>query len=55
MTKNKDFKLEKAFMAVKAQRYEEAMAAYEASLEKAESVEGWTGLGICKLFQLLGN
>jgi hypothetical protein len=55
MTKNKDFKLEKAFMAVKAQRYEEAMTAYESSLEKSESVEGWTGLGICKLFQLLGN
>lgn len=51
----KDFKLEKAFMAVKAQRYDEALQAYEAALENEQTVEAWTGLGICKLFQLLGN
>lgn len=51
----KDFSLEKAFMAVKAQRYDEAQLAYETSLEKKETVEGWTGLGITKIFQLLGN
>ena len=51
----KDFNLDKAFMAVKAQRYEEGQVAYEAALQKSPSVEAWTGLGITKLFQLLGN
>jgi|TARA_B110000240_G_C13364933_1_gene395651 hypothetical protein len=51
----KDFNLDKAFMAVKAQRYEEAQNAYEAALQKSPSVEAWTGLGICKLFQLLSD
>ena len=51
----KDFNLDKAFMAVKAQRYEEGQVAYEASLQKEASVEAWTGLGVTKLFQLLGN
>tara|TARA_Y100001958_G_C21064578_1_gene426278 strand:- start:47 stop:772 length:726 start_codon:yes stop_codon:yes gene_type:complete len=51
----KDFNLDKAFMAVKAQRYEEGQNAYEAALQKTPSVEAWTGLGITKLFQLLGN
>tara|TARA_B100000131_G_C17998887_1_gene565698 strand:- start:121 stop:903 length:783 start_codon:yes stop_codon:yes gene_type:complete len=55
MTKKKDFTLDKAFMAVKAQRYEEAMLSYENSLEKKASVEAWVGLGIAKLFQLLDN
>lgn len=50
-----DFKLDKAFMAVKAQRYDEALEAYESALQENESVEGWTGLGVTKLFQLLGN
>ena len=50
-----DFKLEKAFMAVKAQRFDEAQNAYEESLEKNYSVEAWTGLGVCKLFQLASN
>ena len=39
-------------MAIKAQRYDEAKNAYEKSLETKYTVEGWTGLGICKLFQL---
>ena len=51
----KDFNLDKAFMAVKAQRYEEGQGAYEAALQNTPSVEAWTGLGITKLFQLLGN
>ena len=51
----KDFNLDKAFMAVKAQRYEEGQGAYEAALQNSPSVEAWTGLGITKLFQLLGN
>ena len=55
MAKQKDFSLDKAFMAVKAQRYDEALQAYEASLDKEHSVEAWTGLGIAKLFQLLDN
>lgn len=55
MTKNKDFTLDKAFMAVKAQRYEEAMLSYENSLEKKASVEAWVGLGVAKLFQILDN
>ena len=50
-----DFQFDKAFMAVKAQRYEEAQNAYEKALDRASSVEGWTGLGICKLFQLSDN
>lgn len=51
----KDFNLDKAFMAVKAQRYEEGMQAYEAALQIKPSVDAWVGLGVCKLFQLLGN
>lgn len=51
----KDFNYDKAFMAVKAQRYEEGQKAYEAALQIEPTVEAWTGLGICKLFQLLGN
>lgn len=50
-----NFNLEKAFMAVKAQRYEEAQNSYERALENEYSVEAWTGLGICKLFQLTEN
>ena len=50
-----NFNLEKAFMAVKAQRYEEAQNSYERALEIEYSVEAWTGLGICKLFQLTEN
>lgn len=50
-----NFNLEKAFMAVKAQRYEEAQNSYERALETEYSVEAWTGLGICKLFQLTEN
>jgi len=49
----KDFSLEKAFMAVKAQRFEEAQGAYETALSKEATVEAWTGLGVCKIFQLL--
>lgn len=49
----KDFSLEKAFMAVKAQRFEEAQDAYETALSKESTVEAWTGLGVCKIFQLL--
>lgn len=51
----KDFNLDKAFMAVKAQRFEEGQNAYESALQISPTVEAWTGLGICKLFQLLGN
>jgi hypothetical protein len=51
----KDFSLEKAFMAVKAQRFEEAQGAYETALSKEATVEAWTGLGVCKIFQLLQN
>ena len=47
-----DYKLEKAYMAVKAQRFDEAQNAYEGSLEKHYSVEAWTGLGLCQLFHL---
>lgn len=52
---DRDFDLDKAFMAVKAQRYDEGLQAYEAALKKSPSVEAWTGLGKCKLFQLLGD
>ncbi len=49
----KDFSLEKAFMAVKAQRFDEAQDAYETALSKESMVEAWSGLGVCKFFQLL--
>lgn len=47
-----NFDFDKAMMAVKAQRYSEGQKAFESALDKEYSVEGWTGLGICKLFQL---
>ena len=46
------FLFDKANMALKAGRYEEAQSAYEQSLEKEYSIDGWCGLGLCKLFQL---
>jgi len=46
------FLFDKATMALKAGRYEEATSAYEQALEKEYSIDGWCGLGLCKLFQL---
>ena len=46
------FLFDKANMALKAGRYDEAQSAYEQSLEKEYSIDGWCGLGLCKLFQL---
>ena len=46
------FLFDKANMALKACRYDEAQSAYEQSLEKEYSIDGWCGLGLCKLFQL---
>ena len=39
-------------MALKAQRYDEATSTYEKILETAYTVDAWTGLAICKLFQI---
>ena len=50
-----EFQFDRAFMAVKAKRYDEAQSAYEKALDSKYTVEGWTGLGICKLFQLADN
>jgi len=47
-----EFLYDKAIMALKAQRYDEAQASYEQALQVGYSVEAWTGLGICKLFQI---
>lgn len=47
-----EFLYDKAFMALKSQRYEEAQSSYEQVLQTGYTVEAWTGLGVCKLFQL---
>ena len=47
-----EFLYDKAIMALKAQRYDEAQASYEQALQVGYSVEAWTGLGICKMFQI---
>lgn len=39
-------------MALKAQRYDEAQSSYEQALQVGYSVEAWTGLGVCKMFQI---
>ena len=50
-----EFLYDKAFMALKSKRYEEAQNAYEKILENGYSVDAWTGLGVCKMFQLADN
>jgi len=50
--KMSEFLYDKAIMALKAQRYDEAQASYEQALQAGYSVEAWTGLGICKMFQI---
>jgi len=47
-----EFLYDKAIMALKAQRYDEAQSSYEQALQVGYSVEAWTGLGICKMFQI---
>lgn len=47
-----EFLYDKAFMALKSQRYEEAQSSYEQVLQTGYTVDAWTGLGVCKLFQL---
>lgn len=47
-----EFLYDKAIMALKAQRYDEAQSSYEQALQAGYSVEAWTGLGICKMFQI---
>lgn len=47
-----DFLMDKAFMALKAKRYEEAQSTYEKILEQGYTVPAWCGLGSCKMFQL---
>ena len=47
-----DFLYDKAVMALKAQRYDEATSCYEKILETGYNVDAWTGLGICKMFQI---
>lgn len=47
-----EFLFDKAHMALKAQRFEEAQSSYEQALQENYSVEAWTGLGVCKLFQI---
>ena len=47
-----DFLMDKAFMALKAKRYEEAQSTYEKILEQGYTVRAWCGLGSCKMFQL---
>lgn len=47
-----EFLYDKAIMALKAQRYDEAQSSYEQALQVGYSVEAWTGLGVCKLFQI---
>lgn len=47
-----EFLYDKAIMALKAQRYDEAQASYEQALQVEYSVEAWTGLGVCKMFQI---
>ena len=37
------FLFDKAFMALKAQRYDEATSVYEKILESAYTVDAWTG------------
>lgn len=49
------FLFDKASMALKAGRHQEASSAYEQALEKEYSIDGWCGLGLCKLFQLSGD
>jgi tetratricopeptide (TPR) repeat protein len=47
-----EFLYDKAIMALKAQRYDEAQSSYEQVLQGGYSVEAWTGLGVCKMFQI---
>ena len=47
-----DFLYDKAVMALKAQRYDEATSCYEKILETGYNTEAWTGLGVCKMFQI---
>lgn len=47
-----EFLYDKAIMALKAQRYDEAQSSYEQALQVGYSVEAWTGLGVCKMFQI---
>ena len=47
-----DFLFDKAHMALKAQRFEEAQSTYELALQEKYTVKAWVGLGVCKLFQL---
>ena len=47
-----EFLFDKAKMALKSQRYDEASSAYEKILETSYNVEAWTGLGVCKMFQI---
>ena len=45
--------MDKAIMALKAQRFDEAQSAYEDILKGGYTVEAWCGLGACKMFQIL--
>lgn len=47
-----EFLMDKAIMALKAQRFDEAQSAYEDILKGGYTVEAWCGLGACKMFQL---
>ena len=47
-----NFLMDKAFMALKSKRYEEAQSTYEKILEQGYTVSAWCGLGSCKMFQL---
>ena len=54
MTANKDTSiyLDRATLALKGSRYEEAEKIYLEMAEKEYSVEAWCGVGLCKLYQL---